>query len=48
MPSRLVMKKFKKAELHSGSKAGPIVRNKKQAIAILMAEKRKEKKGVKP
>lgn len=28
------MRKFKNRELHSGSKSGPIVTNRKQAIAI--------------
>jgi hypothetical protein len=30
--------KFKEGELHSGSKKGPVVRNRKQAIAIAMSE----------
>lgn len=33
-----VMKEFKKGELHSGSKSGPKVRNRKQAVAIAMSE----------
>lgn len=32
------MKKFKEGKLHSGSKKGPIVKNKKQAIAIALSE----------
>lgn len=48
MPSSKVMHKFKKGQLHSGSKKGPKVKNRKQAIAIMMSEKRKEKKGEKP
>jgi len=32
------MHKFKHGELHSGSKAGPLVKNRKQAIAIAMHE----------
>jgi hypothetical protein len=32
------MKKFKLGELHSGSKTGPLVRSKKQAIAISLSE----------
>ena len=40
------MKEYKKGKLHSGSKKGPVVKNKKQAIAIAMSEagmKRKKK-----
>lgn len=33
-----VMKEFKKGELHSGSKSGPMVKSPKQAIAIAMSE----------
>lgn len=36
-----VMKEFKNHELHSGSKKGPEVTNKKQAIAIALSESRK-------
>ena len=32
------MHKFKHGELHSGSKSGPVVTNRKQAIAIAMHE----------
>jgi hypothetical protein len=32
------MRKFKKGKLHSGSKHGPVVTNRKQAIAIAMSE----------
>jgi hypothetical protein len=32
------MSKFKAGTLHSGSSAGPIVKNRKQAIAIAMSE----------
>jgi len=38
-----VMHEFKKGELHSGSKHGPAVTNRKQAIAIAMSEARKSK-----
>jgi hypothetical protein len=48
MPSKEVMPKFKRGELRSGSKSGPKVKNRKQAIAIMMSEKRKEKQGKKP
>ena len=39
-----VMHEFKHGELHSGSKSGPKVKSRKQAIAIAMSEKRKGKK----
>jgi len=39
-----VMKEFKKDELHSGSKKGPLVKNPKQAIAIALSEGRKAQK----
>jgi uncharacterized protein DUF6496 len=42
MPSSEVMGKFKRKELHSGSKSGPKVQSREQAIAIMMSEKRKE------
>ena len=45
MPSSKVMHKFKGGKLHSGSKSGPVVKNRKQAIAIKMSEERAEKKG---
>jgi hypothetical protein len=32
------MKKFKENTLHSGSKTGPLVKSRKQAIAISMKE----------
>lgn len=36
-----VMKEFKEGKLHSGSKKGPKVKNKKQAIAIALSEGRR-------
>lgn len=43
-----VMGEYKKGELHSGSKTGPVVKSKKQAVAIAMSEagmsKKKKKK----
>jgi hypothetical protein len=41
MPYTEVMHKFKHGQLHSGSKKGPQVTNRKQAIAIMLSEKRK-------
>ena len=41
MPYQEVMSKFKAGKLHSGSKKGPRVKSRKQAIAIMMSEKRK-------
>lgn len=38
-----VMHEFAHGELHSGSKKGPVVKNRKQAIAIAMSEQRKLK-----
>lgn len=37
-----VMKEFKEGELHSGSKEGPKVKSREQAIAISMSEARKK------
>ena len=45
MPYNQVMSKFRAGTLHSGSKAGPKVANRKQAIAILMSEKRQAAGG---
>jgi hypothetical protein len=33
-----VMHEYKTGELHSGSKSGPMVKSRKQAIAIAMSE----------
>ena len=42
-----VMGEFKRGTLHSGSKKGPTVTSRKQAIAIAMSEQRKASKGKK-
>jgi hypothetical protein len=39
-----VLHEFKEGELHSGSKEGPKVKNRKQAIAIALSEARRGKK----
>ncbi len=35
-----VMKEFKEGKLHSGSKQGPLVKNKRQGLAIALSEAR--------
>jgi hypothetical protein len=37
-----VMHEYKHGELHSGSKKGPVVKKRKQAIAIGLSEARKK------
>lgn len=44
MPSSQVMPKFKAGKLRSGSKTGKRVTNPKQAVAIMLSEKRAEGK----
>jgi hypothetical protein len=39
-----VMKKFGAGKLHSGSKKGPMVKSRKQAIAIALSEAKVSKK----
>jgi hypothetical protein len=39
------MKEFKTGKLHSGSKKGPVVKSRKQAVAIALSEARMSKKG---
>lgn len=41
MPWNKVMNKWGKSQLHSGSKNGPLVKNQKQAVAIMLSEKKK-------
>jgi len=45
MPYTEVLHKFKHGMLHSGSKSGPTVSNRKQAIAIMLSEKRQAQAG---
>lgn len=45
MPYDEVMHKWKSGELHSGSKRGPKVSSQKQAVAIMLSEKRKAGAG---
>lgn len=40
MPYDEVMSKWKRGQLHSGSKTGPKVKNRREAIAIMLSEKR--------
>ena len=42
-----VMGEFKEGKLHSGSKKGPLIKDKKQALAVAMSEsgQSKKKKG---
>lgn len=42
-----VMAEYKEGKLHTGSKKGPMVTSKKQAIAIAMSEAGMKKKGKK-
>ncbi len=37
-----VMEEYKEGDLHSGSKHGPLVKDRKQAVAIAMSEARKK------
>jgi len=41
-----VMSEFKDHTLHSGSKKGPLVKSRSQAIAIAMSEAGKKKSGL--
>lgn len=41
---RKVMGEYKRGTLHSGSKTGPKVKSRKQAVAIAMSEQRRAKK----
>lgn len=39
-----VMGEFKRGELNSGSKTGPVVKSRKQAVAIALSEARRKPK----
>ena len=39
-----VMHEWKEGELHSGSKKGPVVKKKDQAVAIALSEAKRKKK----
>lgn len=43
-----VMHEMKEGKLHSGSKKGPLVTNRKQGIAIALSEARKAGARIKP
>lgn len=47
MPFDQVMGKFKKGDLKSGSKNGPPVKDRSQAIAIMLSEKKAAEGGKK-
>lgn len=42
---RGVMHEFKYGDLHSGSKTGPVVKSRKQAVAIALSEQRQMAAG---
>jgi hypothetical protein len=41
--TRRVMKEYTSGKLHSGSKTGPVVKDRKQAVAIALSEARKKR-----
>lgn len=45
MPYDQVMHKYGQGKLHSGGPAGPVVKDHKQAVAIMLSEKRKAEEG---
>ncbi len=47
MPYTNVLHEFKHGELHSGSKSGPKVKSRAQAVAIMLSEKRAAEGGKK-
>ena len=47
MPWNEVMGKWKAGDLHSGSNSGPEVKSQKQAVAIMLSEKKAADEGKK-
>ena len=47
MPWNEVPGKWKAGKLHSGSKHGPIIKNQKQMVAVMLSEKRAAQGGKK-
>ncbi len=47
MPWDEVMSKWKAGKLHSGSKSGPKIKDKAQAVAVMLSEKRAAEGGKK-
>ncbi len=47
MPWDKVIHKWKSGQLHRGGSSGPVVKSQKQAIAIMLSEKRKAQVGKK-
>lgn len=45
MPYTDVMKKWKAGTLHSGGPGGPVVKDQRQAVAIMESEKKKAAEG---
>lgn len=45
MPWNEVMKKWGAGQLHSGGPSGPVVKDQKQAVAIMESEKKKAGEG---
>ncbi len=40
-----VMHEYRVGDLHSGSSSGPVVKNRKQAVAIALSEQRQQQKA---
>lgn len=47
MPWDNVLHEFRSGELHSGGKSGPVVKSRKQAVAIMLSEKKAAQGGKK-
>jgi len=48
MKIKKVLGEFKEGELHSGSKTGPVVKSKPQAVAIALSEAKKSGAKIPP